>query len=818
MGFTQGYKVNQNTQFEFTVSNETLSEVVQDGGITEGDIADYCYTALIDSRVHSLFAGATYDGGWDGSACTSWANEHCAGIFRSPLSGGIADRGPAFNKDLLDTTDQCYQRNFLTWKGTIYPGTENEKTGTFLVMDMKDIKRWYINYDSAGFYQSTVTSAVNLDPLPEGYVWPGYTGTVYGYTNNAGDNYVFHTDNNDPHLNPNTNLRLCNVLVNAEDLWVGHLNPASKGPNQIGGSGLANAANSLYGWFWNASNSATYLSTGEHMYQAHAVAFGAVPDYGGAGDYPGCPNPSAGTLGFNTYFVCDNDNMVVRLSGDWGQQNYASGCSFTNSSQTTDPTTVLKWQSWCGLKFQYNNVMYKPIIQGGIIVGYSDDMDAESEYDDMTSVTGNNISPTPPTPPKPSPGQWDNIEGAGTFNGTLQFVRSYYMSSTELLNLKTWMGKKESDGGPPDGYDMLDSIIAIKMYPFALASGADDNVDITIPGSGSAWAKLNEICWITRVASAIDNTIVPENAPEQYRHINTGCKGHATNASGINYDLGTLNMSDFVNDQYPFFTYDAAVELYIPFIGTFTLDPQTVMGRTLHCYLNLDPSTGGVYGYCLCNNGGTNVMIASGTGNIGVDVPISSAQAGVLQARVDAIRSQQAAGLVTTAAAMALPVVGATAAAGAAAYTEGQMLRGIASAADISSAASATYRSTLARELGNKGIAGEAVATTANALTANRQVKNLTQSHNMAMTGTVGASTAEWGCPWDAYVKVMRPKVHNPGNNYNHAVAVPAYKSGKLSSYKGLTVCINPDASKIAKATPAERNAIASMLQGGVIV
>jgi len=91
-------------------------------------------------------------------------------------------------------------------------------------------------------------------------------------------------------------------------------------------------------------------------------------------------------------------------------------------------------------------------------------------------------------------------------------------------------------------------------------------------------------------------------------------------------------MSSFHNGDYPFLDYDASVELYLPFVGTFTLDTQTVMNSTLKAYLNLDPATGGVYAYCYANKGGSNVMIASGTGNIGVDIPISSAQAGVLQA------------------------------------------------------------------------------------------------------------------------------------------------------------------------------------------
>ena len=421
-------------------------------------------------------------------------------------------------------------------------------------------------------------------------------------------------------------------------------------------------------------------------------------------------------------------------------------------------------------------------------------------------------------PPTPAPGTWDSIESSGTYSGALQFVRSFYVDATTLSNLKTYMGKKEADGGPPDGYDMLEAIIAIKMYPFALANTAQDSINISIPGAGSAWSKLNEICWITRVASAIDNTIIPENAPTQIRIINTGEYGHATDAAMRNYSLGSIDMSQFMNSTYPFLTYDSTVELYLPFVGTFTLDPQTVMGATLSAYLNLDPATGGVYAYCYANKSGNNVMIASGTGNIGVDVPISSAQAGVLQARVDTIRYQQLAGIVTTAASIAAPVVmGALAGARAAQMWAPHASNIPGAAAGVSNKAMGAAISEYYRN-GGPQVSGEAVATVSNAIAANRQVKQLTQSHNMAMTGSVGASVAEWSCPWTAYVKVMRPKEHNPGTRYQHSVAVPTYSSGKLSSYTGLTVCINADTSSVSKATPDERNAIASMLNGGVIV
>jgi len=515
MAFTAGYKVNEGTQYEFTVSNETIQEMVQasDSGIGEADLGPYCYSALIDSRVYQLRA-AQGNFGWPGDTGASFAaiaKESCPGIIEG-WSEQMTSEHPAFNKDLLDNSDVVYQRNFLVWNGTIYPGTENEKHGDFLIMDMVDIKRWYVNFDNNGFGETDVESKIN-EEAPEGYVWPGYTGHIYTYISNVvGQAPVMHCDNNDPHLNPNTNIRVRNIIVINDEYWVGSFNPSTHCNDYMGGSGCAYAGKSLYGYYWNGSSNGGYLTTSGGMdgtyYQRGSLDFMGLPDYSNAPELPGAPRDNIGSLGYNCYAVTDSDSIVVNLAGNWGQQNYASGVSFVNNSATTQLTSVLKWQSWCGLKFQYQDTMYKPIIEGGIIVGYSDDMDAESEYDDMTNVTGNNIPITPPgpTPPTPTPGDnpWDAIESAGAFGGALQFVRSYYISGTELANLKTYMGKTEEQGGPPNGYDMLDSIIGLKMYPFALGSSADDSITISLTNPGSAWTEIIRNNYIAQIAKAIE--------------------------------------------------------------------------------------------------------------------------------------------------------------------------------------------------------------------------------------------------------------------------------------------------------------------------
>lgn len=469
-----------------------------------------------------------------------------------------------------------------------------------------------------------------------------------------------------------------------------------------------------------------------------------------------------------------------------------------------------------GVYFQTDRT-YKPIISDGYVTGYTSDLTADSELDGYTGSSIHvvpDIKPGPPTPTPPSPGHWDDIDSSGAYENVANFIRAYYISGTELQNLRTWMSKTEAEGGAPDGYDFMDAIIGIKAYPFSLASTASDTIDIVIPNAGEMWMEILQETWIATIAAQLTGQTLPGVPQSITRHVNTGISAMATNCAERHWCLGSIDMSQFTNSTYPFLTYDAAVELYIPFVGTFVLDTQSVMGRTLTAYIYLDPLTGGVYGYCMC--GGT--MIASGTGNIGVDVPISANQIGLFQAEKDKLRSQAEVGLITTAATIAAPMVGASMAGSSAAFALANQYRGKVGADTLNTFARQAYNNAYDRRMANTDVSSSAaVATIAQAHNANRQIKYLAQSHNMSMTGSIGSSVAEWSCPRDAYIKITRPKAKDPGENYNHACGVPCYSSGTLDSFTGLTVCIDPDVSGI-DATPEERNAIASILSGGVIV
>jgi len=607
MAFTAGYKVNEGTQYEFTVSNETIQEMVQasDSGIGEADLGPYCYSALIDSRVYQLRA-AQGNFGWPGDTGASFAaiaKESCPGIIEG-WSEQMTSEHPAFNKELLDNSDVVYQRNFLVWNGTIYPGTENEKHGDFLIMDMVDIKRWYVNFDNNGFGETDVESKIN-EEAPEGYVWPGYTGHIYTYISNVvGQAPVMHCDNNDPHLNPNTNIRVRNIIVINDEYWVGSFNPSTHCNDYMGGSGCAYAGKSLYGYYWNGSSNGGYLTTSGGMdgtyYQRGSLDFMGLPDYSNAPELPGAPRDNIGSLGYNCYAVTDSDSIVVNLAGNWGQQNYASGVSFVNNSATTQLTSVLKWQSWCGLKFEYNGTMYKPIIEGGIIVGYSDDMDAESEYDDMTNVTGNNISPTPPGPTPPGPSDddpWNGVDFGGSSGGGGAFAKFYYMTSTELANLRSWM----NSNNVPEKFDPMAQIIGLSQVPVAISGSAPENV-----------VFVNSSALYTE---------------GQNRLVDSGVATQRGLGRTIIFNLGSVDIPRRMQQRgEPYLDYSCAIELYLPFCGIFTLDTQAVMGRTITAQLALDPTSGSITGYAWVSQDGQKLPVAYGSGQVGVDLPITAQQ------------------------------------------------------------------------------------------------------------------------------------------------------------------------------------------------
>lgn len=57
--------------------------------------------------------------------------------------------------------------------------------------------------------------------------------------------------------------------------------------------------------------------------------------------------------------------------------------------------TALKQCAACGLYFEVNGIIYKPLSSGGIVTGYTTELDKNGEWDLINDVTGNTVPDTP---------------------------------------------------------------------------------------------------------------------------------------------------------------------------------------------------------------------------------------------------------------------------------------------------------------------------------------------------------------------------------------------------------------------------------------
>lgn len=777
MGFTAGYKVNEGTNYEFTVSNETISEVVQDTGISESDIGQYCYSALFDSRVAKIVATqhhTSFEPDWESIVASNYYTYFPA---TSPLTSAI----PTFNKDLLNSTDAVYQRNFLMWSGTIYPNTPDEKTGEFLVMDIKDIKKWYLDFSNAGFSNTpvSVTSDVNDQvPLPVGYTWPGYTGNAYKYVSNTNVHATMNTLETTENIDKN--LYVINVLNFNDELAVGELNPSTHGQSDIGMedikyAGMRDEWLNRYGGYLNPASP-------QKSYQGVTGDWGAVGDYRETANYPGAPRGDLVNVSFESWAELSNDEMLYQLTGNWGQQNANCAMQGTQLSITKNLNIFLKWMSWCGLLFKFDGVTYKPIIENGVIIGYSSDMFVPSEFDTMTNVTGNNISPTPPSP---TPGPYDDdpwhgvsFSGVGV-GGAGAFATCYYMTSTELANLRTWM----SGTGVPEGFDPMAQIIGLSQVPVALSGNAPETVKF-----------IN--------SSAVYDPGITS------RVVDSGVNTQQAMGTPIKYSLGSVTISRRMQERgEPYLDYDCQVELYLPLVGVFSLDTQAVMGRTIEAEAILDPVSGTLAAYAWVSKDGQKLPIAYGSTSVGVDLPITAQQYSVAKGALKQANAQLGTALLSS----ALTMIASASASGKASQSggrSGSSSSGIQQANNnsFSQAAGIAASQTMVSQTGN--VFGSFMDW-------GRTVRQLSYGNNTAISGSFGGSAAQWSYPFQAYVKIIRPRFEKP-DNYAHTQGVPCVQAKKIKNCTGFIQCIGVDVKNIAGATDLERQAIQAALSNGI--
>lgn len=482
-----------------------------------------------------------------------------------------------------------------------------------------------------------------------------------------------------------------------------------------------------------------------------------------------------------TYITYAPTNIVLQNARlRFTMSNSTIGGSMRSSGLNWDliDTEEIRKQQFArsGVYFVVNGELFKPIISGGMVIGYGTP-EQESEIDTYTDLNH----------PVPSGGgggggggegddPWHGVQFGGTgAGGGGAFCSVYYMTPTQLSSLKTW-----SNTSAPEGFDMLPSIIGLQQLPISVSG-----VPTTVKFLKSA-------------------AITPQG---ESRVVDTGVSAGGGTGQPIAYNLGSVTIERRMRQRgEPYLDYDCTIELFLPFAGTFVLDTQAVMGRTISAQIVVDPVCGTAFAYAWVENAGEKMPIAYGGGPIAVELPIASNQWGIARAAFVQARGQAIQNVVKAGGEIIAGIIGMKA--GAEAAGDRAYLRRRGGRMAVQSA-----EANAANVLGAQTLSQGATSATgiANSIVSATQLNN---TNYTAVNGGFGGSYAEWSQPFQAYVRITRPKFKKP-DNFNHTQAVPCVETKKLSSCTGLTYCVNPDLSAVP-CTQAEKIMITQALVGGV--
>lgn len=88
-----------------------------------------------------------------------------------------------------------------------------------------------------------------------------------------------------------------------------------------------------------------------------------------------------------------NSHSGLTFGVNAGSSNYHWRVS-ESLTDNTDKTVTKQYYANTGFRFKIDGVWYKPIISGGVVTGYTDDMTVKSEWDDWKTAKGHDVPAT----------------------------------------------------------------------------------------------------------------------------------------------------------------------------------------------------------------------------------------------------------------------------------------------------------------------------------------------------------------------------------------------------------------------------------------
>lgn len=246
--------------------------------------------------------------------------------------------------------------------------------------------------------------------------------------------------------------------------------------------------------------------------------------------------------------------------------------------------TALKQCAGCGLYFEYDGDVYKPVTTDGIVTGYTDDLDKNSDWDLINDVTGNTI------PDSPSGGgggsdPWDvDPETYGWSGGEVSgMVKYYLLTSGEMSLLQTAIASNANWT-----IDYLNCVVSCFVVP---NSGIFFNAPIS-----------------TTVKFVLDNVTKWDTG--------VSCK----RIQGVKSKSGgTIEIPRLTNTFYDFEPY-SDYSVYIPFCGRIPIKGNVCLGHEIKVTYYPDVPTCSLTAVVTC--GGATIAIAKGS--FGTMTPVTS--------------------------------------------------------------------------------------------------------------------------------------------------------------------------------------------------
>ena len=427
---------------------------------------------------------------------------------------------------------------------------------------------------------------------------------------------------------------------------------------------------------------------------------------------------------------------------------------FTLRTYCKNRDQIYKLIAGGGIKFKTDKI-YKPIIEGGWVTGYTDDMSTPSELDEWHGSTVHTVTPTPPSP-GPTPESFDSDPSAYNDAYTTGVPSSQLYAMT-LAQVNDMFSKLTNGGIIPANFEPGNAVISIQRYPFSLSSFAS--------------AVESNITWTAR-----PDVIGPET-PTRIMFPPTGeeIKGYPIYNPVKRVSLGSFKLSEFWTNYIAFLNREISASLYIPFCGIIEIDINAILNKTITVYLTIDVISGG----CTAAVDINGCMYTTVSGSCSADMYFSTSNYGTIRAALRSNTAEQV-------------------------YNAAQIAAGA-----IGAAASGNWAG-----WGTQAATGAIFNTVGKAIKRTMMRNGVTPS----VHGSAGDMSG-WKLPMHCQLILSLPRPnHSSDSIYGHSHGYLTVTEKTVGSCSGLTVCDNPDVSNIGTATDTEKEMIYNMLQNGVYV